>query len=97
MTHIQLIFVENMGLLSPGFCDRAQKQCRPPPAISEKGEKRSAVLCQVTGVHLMCEIFMNDLLTEQGQQRSRVIRLIIDAAQRSLANRNHIQITIRSQ
>ena len=23
----------------------------------------------VTGVHLMCQIFMNDLLTEQGQQR----------------------------
>ena len=28
---------------------------------------------KLTGVHL-CQIFMNDLLTEQGQQRSRVIR-----------------------
>ena len=37
-------------------------------------EKGSAVFYQVTGVHLMCQIFMNDLLTEQGQQRSRVIR-----------------------
>ena len=54
----------------PGFCDRAQKQCRPPPAIAEEGEKRSAVFCQVIGV----QMFMNDLLTEQGQQRSRVIR-----------------------
>ena len=33
-----------------------------PPAIAEEGEKRSAVFCQVTGVHLMCQIFMNDLL-----------------------------------
>ena len=57
----------------PGFCDRAQKQCRPQPAITE-GQKRSAVFYQVTGVHLMCQMFMNDLLTEQGQQRSRVIR-----------------------
>ena len=45
----------------------------------------------------MCPIFMNDLLTEQGKQRSRVIRQIIDTAQRSLGNRNQIQITIRSQ
>ena len=45
----------------------------------------------------MCQIFMNDLLTEQGQQRSRVIGEIIDTAQRSPANRNQIQITIRSQ
>ena len=45
-----------------------------PPAISEEGEIHSAVFCQVTGVHLMCKIFMNDLITEQGQQRSRVIR-----------------------
>ena len=52
---------------------------------------------QVTDLHLMCQIFMNDLLTEQGQQRSRVIRQIIDTAQRSLANRNQIQITVRSQ
>ena len=42
----------------------------PPPEIAEKGEKRSAVFCQVTGV----QMFINDLLTEQGQQRSRVIR-----------------------
>ena len=56
------------------FCDRAQKQSQPPPAISEEDELRSAVFCQVTGVHLMCQIFMNDLLTEQDQQRSRVIR-----------------------
>ena len=48
--------------------------CRPPPASSEEGELRSAVFCQVTGVHLMCQIFMNDLLTEQGKQRSRGIR-----------------------
>ena len=40
----------------------------------EEGELRSAVFCQVTGVHLMCQIFMNDLLTEQGKQRSRGIR-----------------------
>ena len=55
---------------------------------------------KLTAVHLMCQIFMNDLqkkFTEQGQQRSRVIRQIIDTAQRSLANRNQIQITIRSQ
>ena len=32
------------------FCDRGQKQCRPPPAIAEEGEKRSAVFYQVTGV-----------------------------------------------
>ena len=50
------------------FCDRAQKQCRPTPVISEEGELRSAVFCQVTSVHLVCQIFMNDLLTEQGQQ-----------------------------
>ena len=30
-------------------------------------------ICPVTGVQLICEIFMNDLLTEQGQQRSRFI------------------------
>ena len=55
--------------------NRAEKQCRPPPpASSEEVELRSAVFCQVTGVHLMCQIFMNDLLTEQGQQRSRGIR-----------------------
>ena len=47
---------------------------RPPPTISEEGESRSAVFCQVTGVHLMRQIFLNDLLTEQGQQRSTVIR-----------------------
>ena len=29
--------------------------------------------CPVTGVQLMCQIFMNDLFTEKGQQRSRVI------------------------
>ena len=56
-------FINKIGA---GFCDRAQKQCRPLPAISEEGELRSAVFCQVTGVHLMCQIFMNDLLTEQG-------------------------------
>ena len=70
-----------------GFCDRVQKQCQPPPAISDKGELRSAVFCQVTGIHLMCQIFMNDLLTEQGQERSTVIRYIIDTTQRSPANR----------
>ena len=56
-----------------GFHNRAQKQCRSPLAISE-GKLRSAVFCRVAGVHLMCLIFMNDLLTEQGQQKSRVIR-----------------------
>ena len=49
----------------------------PPPAISEEAELHSAgnsaVFCQVTGAHLMCQIFMNDLFTEQGQQKSRVI------------------------
>ena len=35
---------------------------------------------------------MNDLPTEQGQQRSRVNREIIDTAQRSPANRNQIQL-----
>ena len=57
-----------------GFCDKAQKQCRPPPASSEEGELRSAVFCQVTSVHLMWQLFMNDLLREQGKQRSRGIR-----------------------
>ena len=55
-----------------------------PPAISEEGELRSAVFSEVTGVHLMCQIFMNDLLTEQGQQRSRAIR--------SPVNGNQIQL-----
>ena len=40
----------------------------------------------------MCQIFMNDLLTEQGKQRSRGIRLIIDTTQRSPANRNQMQL-----
>ena len=31
-------------------------------------------ICPVTRVQLMCQIFMNDLLTEEGHQRSRVIR-----------------------
>ena len=35
---------------------------------------------------------MNDLLTEQGQQRTRVIRQIIDTTQRSRVNRNQIQL-----
>ena len=30
-------------------------------------------ICPVTSVQLICQIFMNDLLTEQGQQRSKVI------------------------
>ena len=50
------------------------RQSAKTPAIAGEGEKCSAVFYQVTGVHLMCQIFMNDLLTEQGQQRSRVIR-----------------------
>ena len=56
------------------FATEHKNKCRPPPVIAEEGEKRSAVFCKVTGVHSMCQIFMNDLLTEQGQQRSRVIR-----------------------
>ena len=32
------------------------------------------VFTKLTGLHLMCQIFINDLLTEQGQQRSRVMR-----------------------
>ena len=60
--------------VSSKWCDRAQKQCRPLPASSEEGELHSAVFCQVTGLHLMCQIFMNDLLTEPGKQRSRGIR-----------------------
>ena len=46
----------------------------PARDLREEGELCSAIFGQVTGVHLMCQIFMNDLLTEQGQQRSRVIR-----------------------
>ena len=31
-------------------------------------------ICPVIGVQLVCQIFMNDLHTEQGQQRSKEIR-----------------------
>ena len=83
--------VKNMELLNgSGFGDRVQNQCRPPAVISEEGELRSAVSCQV--MCLMCHTFTNDLLTEQGQQRSRVIRKIIDTTQRSLENRNQIDL-----
>ena len=68
---VDIVFAPCRGA---GFCDKAQKQCRPRPASSEEGELRSAVFCQVTGVHLMRQIFMNDLLTEQDKQRSRGIR-----------------------
>ena len=37
-------------------------------------KKVNYVHLPITDVQLMCQIFMNDLLTEQGQQRSRVIR-----------------------
>ena len=57
------------------FATDAKTMSTPPPhTISEEGELRSAGFCQVTGEHMMYQIFMNDLLTEQGQQRSRVIR-----------------------
>ena len=56
------------------FATERKNNVDPRQRLSEEGEKRSAVFYQVTGVHLMCQLFMNDLLTEQGQQRSRVIR-----------------------
>ena len=31
-------------------------------------------ICPVAGLQLICQIIMNDLLPEQGHQRSRVIR-----------------------
>ena len=46
------------------FATERKNNVDPPPANAEEGEKRSAVFCQVTGVHLVCQIFMNDLLTE---------------------------------
>ena len=55
------------------FLRQSPKTMSPPPAISEEGELHSALFCQVTGAHLMCQIFMNDLFTGQGQQRSNVI------------------------
>ena len=45
-----------------------------PRLRSQKKVTDVQFFCQVTGLHLMCQIFMNDLLTEQGQQWSRVIR-----------------------
>ena len=56
------------------FLRQSAKTMSTPASDPEEGGKRSAVFYQVTGVHLMCQIFMNDLLTKQGQQRSRVIR-----------------------
>ena len=57
-------------------------------------KQKKQEICPVIKAQLMCQIFMNDLLTKQGQQRSRVITSIIDTTQRSLANRNQIQLTI---
>ena len=56
------------------FATKRKNNVDPPPESSEEGELRSAVFCQVTGVHLMWQLFMNDLLREQGKQRSRGIR-----------------------
>ena len=49
-------------------------QCRPRLRSQKKVNNIQLFFTKLTGVHLMCQIFMNDLLTEQGQQRSRVIR-----------------------
>ena len=60
--------------------------------VDPRARSQKVFFLQVTGVHLMCQIFMNDLLTEQGQQRSRAIRYIVDTTQRSPANRNQIKL-----
>ena len=46
----------------------------PRLRLQKKVNNIQLFFTKLTGVHLMCQIFMNDLLTEQGQQRSRVIR-----------------------
>ena len=53
-----------------------------------KDELRSAVFCQVNGVHLICQIFMNDLITEQFQQQAKSDQVNYRHYSKSLANRN---------
>ena len=61
-----LLFIpRQMKLEQSWFLRQSAKTMSPLPANAEEGEKRSAVFCQVTGVHLMCRIFMNDLLKGQ--------------------------------
>ena len=69
----------------------------PRPRAQKKVNYIQLFFCQVTGVHLMCQIFMNGLLTEQGQhteqgqQRSRVnIKKIRTEAKRYIININGI-------
>ena len=58
------------------FATECKNNVDPRLRCQKKVNYVQLFFCQVlvTGVHLMCQIFMNDLLTEQGQQRSRVIR-----------------------
>ena len=61
---------------------------KPAKDITEEAELRSAVFCQVNGVHLMCQIFMNDLLKEQVQQQAKNVQVNYRHYSKSPANRN---------
>ena len=56
------------------FATERKNNVDPRLRSQKKVNNIQPVFTKLTGVHLMCQIFMNDLLTEQGQQRSRVIR-----------------------
>ena len=64
------------------FLKQSLKTMRPPPVSLEEGELRSAVFCQVTGVHLICQVFMNDLLTEKGQEGSGKLSTLLKGLRR---------------
>ena len=49
------------------------------PLIQKQNEQE---ICLVTGVQLMCQNIMNELRTDEGQQRSGVIRQSFLTAQR---------------
>ena len=55
------------------FATERKNNVDPHLGSQKKVNNIQPVFTKLTGVHLMCQIFMNDLLTEQGQQRSRVI------------------------
>ena len=56
------------------FATERKNNVDPRLRSQKKVNNIQPVFTKLTSVHLMCQIFMNDLLTEQGQQRSRVIR-----------------------
>ena len=61
-------------LWAGAFATERKNNVDPRLRSQKKVNNIQLFFTKLTGVHLMCQIFMNDLLTEQGQQRSRVIR-----------------------